>query len=68
MLQEEKTITIDNIKYDKIDVLPRWGYSDDELCDLVLSSDKIIDGVFYVKIEPEKKSHIDLLMESMMKG
>ena len=53
-------------EYQEIVHLPRWAYIDDEWCDLVLSADKIVDGVFYEKIIEEKPSVIDLFVESMM--
>ena len=55
-------------EFDRMDILPRWAYSDSEYCDLVLLSDKIIDGTFYVKIEPTKKNDIDLLFEQLING
>ena len=54
-------------EYDRMDILPRWGYTDSEYIDLVLSASKIIDGTFYVKIEPKIKSKTEILFEEMMK-
>jgi hypothetical protein len=54
-------------EYDRMDILPRWGYTDSEYIDLVLSASKIIDGTFYVKIEPKIKSETEILFEEMMK-
>jgi hypothetical protein len=36
-----------------MDILPKWAYSDNEWSDLVLQSDKIVDGIMYVKKEPD---------------
>ena len=53
-------------EFDRMDILPRWAYSDSEYCDLVLLSDKIVEGTFYVKIEPA--SSVDLLLEQLISG
>ena len=52
--------------YKEIVHLPRWAYVDDEWCDLVLSADKIVDGVFYEKIIPEPVDEIDQFMADIM--
>ena len=53
-------------EYDRMDILPRWAYSNSEYCDLVLLSDKIIDGTFYVKIEPKIEDKVDLFLQEFM--
>jgi len=67
MLQEiDLQRTPHDTEYDRMDILPRWAYSDSEYCDLVLLSDKIVDGTFYIKIEPVIEDAVDLLFESMI--
>ena len=69
MLQEiDLQRTTYDTEYDRMDILPRWCYIDDEYCDLVLSADKIVDGIFYVKIEPEQLSSVDILFEQLING
>ena len=52
-------------KYEVLDPLPRWAYSDSEWSEMITSADKIVDGIMYQITEPEALDEFEVFLDNI---